>query len=98
MKFTFSKDCNIYPGQTLWGVIVASLSTYGGVRKLIVDHVDFGCDIVVFSVDQPCQYVYCSFDEMQEYVFETEAEAYYAAETIDFTNGFGLWDYDENYF
>ena len=98
MKFTYKKEANIKEGQKLYGIVVCSIRTYDGIQELTVDHIDYGNDIVVFSVDQPCGCVYCSFEEMKDYVFETEAEAVEAAKTVKYMDGFGLWDYDEDEF
>ena len=98
MKFTYRKECNIEEGQELYGIVVCAPRTYHGVTEVTVSHIDYGNDIVVFSVNQPCGYVYCTFEEMKDYVFETESEAIEAAKTVRYMDGFGLWDYYDDEF
>lgn len=92
MNFIYSKETNIKVGQTLYGIIAVSSSTYDGVYPIVVDEIDWTNEEVVFTINQPCGSVVASFTDMHYYVFESEDEAKHALETTEF--GEGLFEYD----
>lgn len=75
MDFTYTKECNIYVGQELFGIIAVSIYTYDGVYPINVHRIDYNNECVIFRIKQPCIYVSCTFEEMKSLVFRTEAEA-----------------------
>lgn len=96
MNFVYSKETNIKVGQTLYGIIAVSSSTYDGVYPIVVDEIDWTHEEVVFAINQPCGSVVASFIDMHYYVFESEDEAKQALETAEF--GEGLFEYDPFYY
>lgn len=91
MNFVYSKETNIKVGQTLYGIIAVSSSTYAGVYPIVIAEIDWAHEEVVFTINQPCGSVVASFTDMRYYVFESENEAKRALKTTEF--GEGLFEY-----
>lgn len=87
MNFVYSKTTNIEVGQTLYGIIACTSSTYHGVYPIVVNEIDYTNEEVIFEINQPCRLVSASFCDMLRYVFESEDEANQAYSTMDFGDG-----------
>lgn len=87
MNFIYKKETNVEFGQRLYGVIAESLYTCSGVYPIVVDHVDYNDEQVIFTIDQPWRFVCCDFEDMKEYVFESEEEAKSAMDDLDSDEG-----------
>lgn len=89
--FTFKKETNLEIGQGLYGIVGVSRYTYDGVRKLVVDAIDWDNETVIFVDAIEHTYVACSFADINEYAFENEEEANQKLKTLDFGLGMYAW-------
>lgn len=94
MEFTYKKETNLKIGQRLYGIIGCSIYTQDGVHPIVVGHIDFNNEEVIFETEQPCGYMACEFGNMKRFVFESMEEAESAKSKLEFGLGLHAHFYD----